>query len=84
MINDWKYRGGTGEHNNLVIQTQLKDLGQRMKPEQLEHTESSEPSEQHPQHSQHPQHVLMNAAPTNDNLNMPDANYDHECNRGIK
>ncbi len=26
----------------------------------------------------------MNAAPTTDNLNMPDANYDHERNQGIK
>jgi hypothetical protein len=78
MVNDWKYRGGAGEHDNLAIQTQLKDIGQRVKPEQLEHTEPSEPS------GQHPQHELMNAAPTPDNLNMPDASYNHECNRGVK
>ncbi len=43
MINDWKNLGGTGEHDNVAIQTQLKDLGQRTKPEQPEHTEHAEP-----------------------------------------
>jgi hypothetical protein len=84
MINGWKNLGGTGEHGNVAIQTQLKDRVKCTKPEQLEQTEPPGQHPQHPQHSQHPQQELMNAAPTTDNLNMPDANYDHERNQRIK
>jgi hypothetical protein len=72
MINYRKDRGGTGEHDNAAIQTQLKDPGQCKATEQHEHTV---PSGQHPQHQQH---ELMNAAPTTDNFDIPD----HERNQG--
>ncbi len=80
LVNIWKNHGGTGEHDNVATQTQLKDLGQRMKPEKLEHTELLG---RHPQHPQH-QHGLMNAASITNNLDMTEANHYHECNQGRK
>jgi hypothetical protein len=80
LVNILENHGGSGEHDYVAIQTKPKDLGQCRKPDQLEHTGLLG---QHPQHPQH-QLGLMNAASITNNLDMTEANHDHEGSQGGK